>query len=582
MRIGKTLGLAALGAVLLAGCNEGSGGSSANNSTAPGSLAYSPPLRIASLSATALAAQLNASATGQQLLAIAGTPKCGVDFHLINYATVGGAGEATRATGALMAPTGGAGCTGARPIVEYAHGTATTSGYNIADPTATTNEANTESVLVAAMFAAQGYIVVAPNYVGYDQPDVGTLTYHPYLNRTQNAHEMLDALTAARTALAGGLPSGVSDGGKLFLTGYSEGGYVAMAAHRAMQAAGLRVTAAAPMSGPYATEALGDAIVFGNVDLGSTVFLPLITESYQHAYGNIYAQPGDVYETTYSAGIDTLLPNAQPIATIFTQGLLPQTALFSSTPTGLGPLDALTTTAQANPLFALGFGSSNLIKNSVRVAYATDAFTQPDGAVPPTAGVALAAAPTYPLRLALNKNDMRSWTPNGTTPILLCGGQNDPTVFYSVNTSTMLAYWSPLVGTLVNEADVDPVAPSMSFPEGLASEISLIAAGAVGAAELGGTTDAATLANDALVAVVSAPAFSAYFSGGKPILPAGIVVAGAGGVAAQVVAANIAAGTTDPTTIGTNIGNAIVQSYHGTLIPPACTVAARAFFANFL
>jgi hypothetical protein len=36
----------------------------------------------------------------------------------------------------------------------------------------------------------------------------------------------------------------------------------------------------------------------------------------------------------------------------------------------------------------------------------------------------------------------------------MCGGENDPTVFFSVNTGTMAAYWSavPTVSTL----DVDP------------------------------------------------------------------------------------------------------------------------------
>jgi len=342
------------------------------------------------------------------------------------------------------------------------------------------------------------------------------------------------------------------------------------------------VTAAAPMSGPYATEALGDAIVLGDVDLGSTVFLPLITESYQHAYGNIYTTPGDIYETTYAVGIDSLLPNAQPIANIFTLDLLPETALFSSTPTGLAPLDAATAAAQANPVFALGYGPSNLIKNSVRVAYATDAFTQPDGAVPtPMAGVPLAAAPAYPLRAALNKNDMRSWTPNGTTPILLCGGQNDPTVFYAVNTTTMLAYWAPLVGTVVNESDVDPVAPSLTYPAGLASEVAAIAGAAVGAELLGGATDPTVISTAAEGAVITAPAFAAYFTGTTPNSAQGIVVAGAAAVVAQVVAADIAAAVNNPTTIGTDIETAVIQSYHGTLIPPACTVAARTFFANF-
>jgi hypothetical protein len=68
-----------------------------------------------------------------------------------------------------------------------------------------------------------------------------------------------------------------------------------------------------------------------------------------------------------------------------------------------------------------------------------------------TTGVKLAAAaPTQPLRLALYKNDLRggSWIPR--SPTLLCGGDEDPTVFYGVNTGTMAAFWAgvPTVATL--------------------------------------------------------------------------------------------------------------------------------------
>ena len=142
---------------------------------------------------------------------------------------------------------------------------------------------------------------------------------------------MMDILAAARTALPKTFAASTTDSGKLFITGYSEGGHVAMATLRAMQAAGATVTAAAPMSGPYALEAFGDAIFFGDVDLGSTIFAPLIATSYQHAYGNIYTATTDVYSTTYASGIDTLLPSATPIDTFYQNGKLPQSALFDST-----------------------------------------------------------------------------------------------------------------------------------------------------------------------------------------------------------------------------------------------------------
>jgi hypothetical protein len=468
--------LAVGAATLLSACGSDSGTSAVATSNTHGTLVEDPPLRVASLNAAALSAQLSASTTGQQLLTLAGAPACGVDFYYIRFWTVGAAGEVTQSSGALMVPTGAAPtCSGPRPIVLYAHGTFTDKAANIADIT-NPAPANNEGVVVAAMFAAQGYIVVAPNYAGYD---ISTLGYHPYLNASQQSGEMIDSLTAARTALPDTMSSATSDSGKLFVTGYSEGGHVAMATQRALQTAGKTVTAAAPMSGPYALEALADAIFFGSVNLGSTEFTPLVTTSYQHAYGNIYNATSDVYSATYATGIDTLLPSTTAASTLITEGKLPQTALFdSSTPTvtvpGNATLSAELTAALAvpsnpanpdTPLFDLGFGNPFLVNNSYRESYALDAASNPDGATstPPVSGVPLAAtAPTQTLRLAFYKNDMRygDWAP--TSPTLLCGGDQDPEVFFSVDTETMAAFWSGLPAGLVTVLDVNAT-PSGAF-----------------------------------------------------------------------------------------------------------------------
>lgn len=446
-----------------------------NSSTSHGTLIENPPVRIASVDAAAFQTQLGNTASGQQLLQVTGNPTCGVDVYYLRFYTVGAANEATESSGALMVPTGAAGtCSGPRPIVLYAHGTQTLKTANIAD---IANPANTEGALIAAMFAAQGYIVVAPNYAGYD---ISTLGYHPFVNATQQAGEMMDILAAARTALPQTFSSATKDSGKLFITGYSEGGYVAMATMRAMQAAGATVTAAAPMSGPYALEAFADAIMFGNVNLGSTAFVGLLTTSYQHAYNNIYNATTDIYSSSYASGIDTLLPNIAPLDTLFSNGKLPATALFdSTTPVVAVPgnqvLSAELTAALAipsdpnnpqTPLFQLGFGSPFLLLNDLRVAYALDAAADPDGAVPnPTAGVPLAAAPpTQTLRKGLYLNDLRNgnWAP--TEPTLLCGGNQDPTVFFSVNTGTMAAFWSPeVVAGVITVLDVGAATPAGPF-----------------------------------------------------------------------------------------------------------------------
>jgi dienelactone hydrolase len=514
--------LSALGAALvLVGCGGGGDPGSAGAqdvSGARGSLLQSPPVRVTALSAADFKASLSASSSGQGLLAIAGAPVCDVDVQYLKYGTVGGKDEKTTASGVLMTPSGtDPKCSGPRPIVLYAHGTNITKSYNMAALNDSTNAAYNESVQIAAIYAAQGYIVIAPNYAGYDS---SALDYHPYLNADQQSKEMIDILTAAKKALPS-LLKPATDNGKLFVTGYSQGGHVAMATHRAMQTAGIKVTAAAPMSGPYALAAQSDASYYGNINAGSTIFTPLITTSYQKAYGNLYTTPSDIYEDIYAAGIETLLPGAYDFTTVVTSGKLPQLALFSSTPptapagSGLQPtLNALTTST--NPLFAAGFGTPNLIKNSARLSYLLDAFANADGLVPtPTTGFA-ATSPANTLRIAAKKNDLRNWIP--TAPVLLCGGNGDPTVFFSVNTQGMQSLWS------------NPASP-LVLPAGMLTVLD----------------------------VDSTPTSAAD--------PFAAVKVGFGQAKAAAFAAGGALG--------------VVGVYHGGLVPPFCNAASRGFFSQF-
>jgi len=459
-----------LAATLLAAC----GGSSSPTatvtaSTTPGTVSVNPPFRIASLDAAALQTALGATAAGAQLLQLTGNPVCGVDFYYLKFMTLGGAGEMTQSSGALMVPTGAAPtCSGPLPMVEYAHGTQTNQAMNIAN---ITDPTNTEGALIAAMFAAQGYIVVAPNYAGYD---ISTLRYHPFINAKQQSGEMMDMLAAARTALPNTFTHTTVGNGKLFLTGYSEGGHVAMATLRALEAAGDTVTAAAPMSGPYALEAFGDAVFYGGVDLGSTVFAPLLANSYQHAYSNIDDSANPIFSSAYP-NAETQLPSTTPIDTIFAESLLPELALFdSATPTqaeypmvppqliaamAVPPIDPKNPATQ---IWHAGFGSPYLINNNYRVSYVLDAAGNPDGAVPtPQPGVPLAKVkPTQGLRQDFYVNDLRNgnWAP--TVPTLMCGGTLDPTVYFSVNTGTMAAFWKVDPAVLpVLDVDAAPAGP---------------------------------------------------------------------------------------------------------------------------
>ena len=446
---------AATVAVLLAGCGGGGTGVAGVGGTpagpeqprVTGTLLLTPPIRTLALTTDALKSVMqNGPTRDQTLLKLAGDPICEIEVRSLQYTTTGGAGEATTASGALMTPGGtDPRCTGARPIVLYGHATHPEKNFNLASLSDRTNAAYTESLTVAAIFAARGYVVVAPNYAGYDS---STLDYHPFLNARQQSSEMLDALSAARTALTTFTPK-VAASTQLFLTGYSQGGYVALATQRALEQAGVTVTASAPMSGPYALSKELDDNFAGQVHVASTLFASLLATSYQRSYGNVYAQPADLYESGYVSGIETLLPGADA-ATLARTGKLPETALFNPTPpqapAGSGSLqatlNALTppTGTSMDTVFSRGFGGGNLFVNKFRLAYLQDLLAHP-------------ADPAFGLRIGAQANDLRGFTPKA--PIMLCGGAQDATVSYATNTLAMAQSWGSLGPNRVLVLDVD-------------------------------------------------------------------------------------------------------------------------------
>jgi hypothetical protein len=492
MRLVKRSSPVLLATLLLAACGGGGDGMSTSTAAATpsrGTLLQSPPELLSTLTASSLLLELNVAAN-QQLLSLSGAPVCDILMYHIEYATVGGANEPTSASGALMVPTGfGANCTGARPIVLYAHGTTTDRAFNMTDMQ------NAETLFLAALFASQGYIVVAPNYAGYD---TSTLDYHPYLIADQQSKDMIDALTAARAALP-------------FAS--------ATLTHRAMQAAGMKVTASAPMSGPYALAAFVDAVFFGEVNGDAPISSTLLLTAYQRAYGNIYADAVDVFEAQYATGIDSLLPSTTPRSQLYAQGKLPEYVLFSSTPPtpAFADITPPQTPASLAEVFALGFGAGNLLQNSYRLSYLQDAQSNPDGGYPTiTTGVA-AATPGLPWRQALQLNDLRAWVP--TVPVLLCGGDVDPLVFW-LNTALMQDYWashappSAAIGVLDLESAVVPNDPYGDLKQGFEAAKALVAANAVAQ----GATDGGAFA--------------------------------------------------------------VAEAYHATLVAPFCFTAVRSFFAN--
>lgn len=213
------------------------------NPTGRGEFLQSTPLvNIASATiATALAAD-----TSRVQNAV---PRYDVATWRVEYNTLDADGKLVRASGLVAVPQKPVGM--ASPVLSYQHGTI------FRDAEAPSNNAVPGEVSV--VLASMGHIVLASDYVGFG---ASRGTPHPYLLAAPMAAAVNDFITATQYWRA---TNQVKDNGELFLTGYSEGAYATLAAHRALQAdsapalKGLRMSVVG--GGPYDVQATLDGLI---------------------------------------------------------------------------------------------------------------------------------------------------------------------------------------------------------------------------------------------------------------------------------------------------------------------------------
>ncbi len=198
---------------------------------------------------TIAAAEISTALARAGDAAFLATPAYAVQAWRISYLTVDEQGRQTVASGLVGIPQKPANALS--PVLSYQHATI----KNQADAPTSLTDLGAPPLVLASL----GYIVVAADYVGYG---VSAGVPHPYLMSAPSASAVIDLLTAAKYWRQA---QHVPDNGQLFLTGYSEGAYVTVAAHRALQAGTsthrnelVRVVAGA---GPYDVGATMDQLI---------------------------------------------------------------------------------------------------------------------------------------------------------------------------------------------------------------------------------------------------------------------------------------------------------------------------------
>ncbi len=213
-----------------------------------------------------------------------------VDAYKVVYQTVHPQTGPITASGAILVPRNAV-C--GLPVASYQHGT-------VFHKENVPSRLDDNSELVGILFAATGYYVQMPDFIGLgDSPGM-----HPYIHADSEADAVIDMLRASYELLDT-FHVQVSD--ELFLYGYSQGGHVTMAAHKKIQeqfSDEFTVTASAPLSGPYDVSGIQAEVITSHNPYPAPEYLPYVIFGLQDAYGSLFHSPSEVFLPPW----DTLLP----------------------------------------------------------------------------------------------------------------------------------------------------------------------------------------------------------------------------------------------------------------------------------
>jgi hypothetical protein len=195
---------------------------------------------------------------------------CAIDLYELEYRTLDGKGREVTASGAVAVP----GCASPAPMVSVQHGT-------VFERQEVPSRLPPYRLGSGLAFAASGYVALMPDYVGYG---VSSASFHPYLHAASLAASVVDMIRAGRRFMA---EKSIRTDGRLFLLGYSEGGYATLAAHREIElrhSNELKVTASAPIAGPYDLEVTMD-VLMRRESPASVPYLAFAFWAYDRIYG---------------------------------------------------------------------------------------------------------------------------------------------------------------------------------------------------------------------------------------------------------------------------------------------------------
>ncbi|QJW92430.1 phospholipase [Spirosoma taeanense] len=209
---GRWLSLIFFLAIYLVGCNP-----NGTNSPKPAADQY----LVSSTTLTELSREQLATQAAAISPVYAALLRQGISVVKLVYNTTNWDGSAVQASGLLLVPN----TTTAVPMISQQHGTI----FDDSEAPSNFGPAS-EAYQYATIFASIGYIMACPDYIGYG---ASKNLPHTYEHRASLAQAGLDMIRASREYINS--HSAINWDSRLYLAGYSEGGYATMALYKKLQ-----------------------------------------------------------------------------------------------------------------------------------------------------------------------------------------------------------------------------------------------------------------------------------------------------------------------------------------------------------
>ncbi len=200
--------------------------------------------------------------------------KYSIRVYKLTYTTPNTNGQPVTASGAVLVPV----ATQPLPLLSYQHGTISPKDEARAP---SYYRSGGEVYTAISVLASSGYLVVAPDYIGYG---ASKSLPHPYEHAASLASASLDMMRAAHEFCK---QEKIQLNDKNFLLGYSEGGFATLALHKLIEeqhASDFTITASAPGAGAYNKSAFADYILQSEQPLNFLSSYVWVLDTYNRVY----------------------------------------------------------------------------------------------------------------------------------------------------------------------------------------------------------------------------------------------------------------------------------------------------------